>query len=260
MELISFKPTKDYKPARSDEVAARDRLFLLESLCSLNSSFANFLHLPETPSQLTTVEHSYFTILSLMSSLVLVALTTSRTEQSPALVSATLVPSVTAALSALRTTFLACPTSDLELASVFYTMADQLTLSCFRDAGLAIKHSAEFVIEFNEKEMARDRTGKANLHKDVVAEMRRLGTLGANAAGEVKTRLGTLKATLAEPGWLDRMTTWTLGRSGDDGPEDKTARNVYEIVGGQIAVEEWVARVLESWDEGVRGWGMVRME
>lgn len=41
---------------------------------------------------------------------------------------------------------------------------------------------------------------------------------------------------------------------------DEVQRAVEEVVGGRDGAEEWVGKVVDSWREGVKGWGMVRME
>jgi hypothetical protein len=46
------------------------------------------------------------------------------------------------------------------------------------------------------------------------------------------------------------------GEGGDEG----VGAAVEEVVGGRGMAEEWADRVVESWREGVKGWGMVRLE
>ncbi len=257
--MIQFRPAKDYKPAKVNEAALGDRAFVIESLDSLNASFTSFLHDKDTPSHLNTAEEAYYTILSLLSALVVSSLTAHRTEPAPPIFS-TLVSSVKSSLASLRLALFSSPPTALDMGSVFYQVADQHTISSFRDAALAVKQTAAFVLAFNESEMARDRSGKANLHKEVVAEMRAFEALGVKALVEVKGHIKVLNGKLNEPGWLDRAVDWASGSDVDGGGDDEVAKDVFELVDGQPVVEEWAGRLLESWREGIKGWSVVRME
>jgi hypothetical protein len=142
------------------------------------------------------------------------------------------------------------------------------TLSHVRETALAIKHSAAFVLAFHEKELARDRSGRSGLHRDVVAEMKALNELAGRALVEVKGHVLKLKEALGEGGWLDRLLDLVFGsdeepqggQDKDKEDEDEVTRAVSEVVGGRAVAEEWAGKVIESWREGAKGWGMVRME
>lgn len=71
-----------------------------------------------------------------------------------------------------------------------------------------------------------------------------------------------MKEGLAEAGWLDRLLDVVLpeAEGKEEGSGGEIARVVEEVVGGRAVAEEWAGRVVESWREGVKGWGMVRME
>jgi hypothetical protein len=138
-------------------------------------------------------------------------------------------------------------------------LADIQTLSWVRDAALAIRHSAGFVLAIHDKELARDRSGRSGLHRDVLAEMRALYEISGKALGEVKSTVQRLKEALAEGGWLDRLLDLVFGGE-DQEEEDEVRKAVGEMVGGRAGAEEWAGKVIESWREGMKGWGMVRME
>lgn len=122
------------------------------------------------------------------------------------------------------------------------------------------------------------------MHRDVLVEMKVLGDVAGKGLSEVRGCVARLKEGLAEGGWLDAVLDVVFcevgdGDEGDDGrdggegvgggdgdgkggggDEGELARAVEEVVGGRGAAEEWAGRVVESWREGVKGWGMVRFE
>jgi hypothetical protein len=141
-------------------------------------------------------------------------------------------------------------------------------LAAIRDTALAMKHSAAFVLAFHEKELARDRSGRSGLHRDVIAEMKVLGEVAGKGLVEVKGCVSRLKEGLADGGWLDRVLGLVF-KEDDENEEEgegeekegvELGKVVEEVVGGRAAAEEWAGRVVDSWREGVKGWGMVRME
>ncbi|KAK3320107.1 N-acetyltransferase B complex non catalytic subunit-domain-containing protein [Cercophora scortea] len=258
LDLLSFKAPKDYKPARPNEVALKERSYLTERLAHLNNSLTNFIHQAETPSRLTGAELTYYTIVSLLSGGLLTGLTTTRTDAVPQTLPL-LTAAIRSAFAGLRTVFLTSSNgvSTPPTANIFASLTDMHTMALLRATALAIKHSAAFMLSVHEKELARDRSGKTALHKDILVEMKALDQLAGKALGEIKTHVQKLKTALGEGGWLDRVLEWTFG---DEGGEDEVAKAVGEVVGGRGGAEEWAGKLLESWREGVKGWGTVRLE
>jgi len=252
LELIAFKPARDYRPAKASEAASSERAFVTETLSSISAAFAGLLHAPETTTGLTGAEESYYTVLSLLSGITVLALDAKKSDPRPRTLSQ-LLSSLRSALQSLRTAFVSEPRSALDRVSLLYSMADQHTAATLRDAALAVKHGAAYVLAFDEREAARDRTGKGALNREVLAEMRELETLGTTILGEIKSHVKALKASLGEAGWLDRVVEWALGSEGQ-------GADVFDMVGGRPAVEEWAGRVLESWREGIRGWDLMTVD
>ncbi|KAK4241209.1 N-acetyltransferase B complex non catalytic subunit-domain-containing protein [Achaetomium macrosporum] len=263
IDLLSYKPPKDYRPSKTNEVALRDREYTLETLSRLSNSLTDFLHKPTTPSRLTAPESTYYTVLSLLSAALLIALSTPRTEPVPDTLSL-LMSSIKSAFGSLRTGFFSSPSAQQKqrIPPACQSLADMHTLSHVRETALAIKHSATFVLAFHEKELARDRSGRSGLHRDVIAQMKALNELAGRALVEVKGHMLKLKEALGEGGWLDRLLDLVFGSDEEQQgeKEDEVTRAVSEVVGGRAAAEEWAGKVIESWREGVKGWGMVRME
>lgn len=259
LDLLAYKPPKDYKPARANEAAIRDKNYISETLVRLTNSLANFIHKPDTPSFLTSPEMTYYTVISLLSANLLTAISTSRADPAPKTIS-TIGSSIRAAFASLRTNFYT-PSTDPAAPEIYSSVTNLHTFSYIRDTALAMKHSAGFVISLHERELARDRTGKSSLHKEVIAEMKAMDAVATKALGELKKHVQKMKESLGEGGWLDRILDWVFGSEGtEDGENDEIVDAVSQVVEGREGAEEWVAKVLESWREGVKGWGMVKME
>lgn len=255
LETVNYKAPKDYKPTKASEVATKERAYLTETYTRLQESFSTLLFHPSstTAAKLTAAEHKYYNLLNFLAALLRTALETSRSAPSPPTLSTT-VTGITSTLASLRANFFSVPPQKLApQGDVFHALANPHLLSTLRDAALATKQAASFLVAFNTAENARDRTGKSNLHKEIVAEAKTLESLAGKTLAEVKTRLAELKAVLGQGGWLDIIAAWTFDE------EDELGELVREVV-GEAELEEWSGRVVESWREGVKGLEQVRME
>ncbi|KAL2163589.1 hypothetical protein VTH06DRAFT_5647 [Thermothelomyces fergusii] len=244
LDLLVYKPPKEYRPSRQTEVAHRDREYALETLSRLSNSLNDFLHQPSTPSRLTAAEMTYYTVVSLLAAALLIALSTPRSDP----------PGQTGSSTAAEAGWRSL------LPGVSPSLTEMPTFSALRDTALAIRYSAAFVTTAHDRELARDRGGRSGMHRDVLAEMRALDAAAVKVLGEVKGHVQRLKEALGEPGWLDRILDLVFGGGSAEDGEDEVARAVEEVIGGRAEAEDWAGKVLESWREGVRGWGMVRME
>ncbi|KAK0610996.1 N-acetyltransferase B complex non catalytic subunit-domain-containing protein [Immersiella caudata] len=258
-DLLAYKPPKDYKPARPHDAAIRDRNYALESLTRLNHSLANLIHIPSLPTLLTGPEMTHYNVVFLLTSALLASLSTARGDPTPKTL-APVTSSIRTALSSLRTScYHSCPP---RMPPTLFALTDMHTVAHLRETALAVKHSAGFILAFHERELARDRSGKSALHRDVVSEMKALEAVGSKTLAETKSHLQKLKELLGEGGWLDRILEWTFGREEEEvereGEGYKAA--VLDIVGGRDAAEEWAGKMLESWRDGVKGWLMVRWD
>ncbi|KAK4445090.1 N-acetyltransferase B complex non catalytic subunit-domain-containing protein [Podospora aff. communis PSN243] len=258
-DLLAYRPPKDYKPARPHDAAIRDRNYALESLTRLNHSLGNFIHIPALPTLLTGPEMTYYNVVFLLTSALLTSLSTSRGDPAPKTL-AQVTSSIRTALSSLKTScFHSCPP---HMPPTLFALTDMHTVAHLRETALAVKHGAAFVLSFHERELARDRSGKSALHRDVVSEMKALEAVATKALAETKSHLQKLKEMLGEGGWMDRILDWTFGREDDEaereGEEYRAA--VVDVVGGRDAAEEWAGKMLESWRDTVKGWLMVRWD
>lgn len=264
LDLIHHKPPKDHRPYKPSEASIKERAYTFETLSQLNNSLTSFIHRHTTPAALTSPEATYYTVVSLLSAAVLTALSSTRADPYPAETMSVLTSSIRTAFTGLRTRFTSSSTSSSSSPGVdetFYSLSDMHTLSYVRETALAMRHSAAFVQAWNDRELARDRSGKSTLHKDGLAEMKALDAMAAKTVTEVKGHIQKLKEALGQGGWLDKMLDWTFGGDKGEKEEDEKVRKAVEdVVGGREGAEEWVGKVVESWGQGVKGWGLVKME
>ncbi|KAK3984114.1 N-acetyltransferase B complex non catalytic subunit-domain-containing protein [Cladorrhinum sp. PSN332] len=239
LDLLNYKPPQPYKPAKPADAAARERAYTLEVLSHVSETLTALLQ-SSSSLPLTPAEHTYFSILSLLSSAVLIAISTARTDSPPSTLSL-LTSSIKSAAGTLRTGFSATSTE-----KIMASLTELHSTALARDTGIAIKQSAAFVLAWNDKENARDRSGRSGLHKEAMAEMKALEAAGAKVVGDVKAHFGKLKEGLSESGWLDKVLEITF-------PEDEDDEAVRRVVRGGEE-EEWAGRVVDSWREGVKGW------
>lgn len=234
-------------------MADQDLQYILETLTSLHESFTNFLHLADTPSHLTRAEEAYYTILTLLSGLMTIAITTSRSED-VTLTAPELTSAILATVSTMKQLAFSTPLAKGRK-STLLQISSPHAAALLREAAVSLKSGASFVLSLHEQALARDRSGKSNLHKDLVAQMKEIVKVGTELLNQTRDHFKLLKSELGEPGWLDDVVSWTVGEETDD-----LAAAVLVTVGGRANVENWAGKVLDSWREGVKGWTMVKTD
>lgn len=194
--------------------------------------------------------------MSLLAALLHTGLETPKAAPAPPGLSAA-TTGIRSSLAALRTDFASVSPrmAALESGGVLGSLTNPHGLSLLRDAAVAARQSAALVLAVQASEQARDRSGRSSLHKEVVAEAKRVDELAAEVLGEVGDRVKELKEALGQGGWLDRVEGWMF-------PEKEEADKVGELVRdvvGAAEVEEWAGKVVESWREGMKGFGLAKL-
>ncbi|KAB5522967.1 N-acetyltransferase B complex non catalytic subunit-domain-containing protein [Coniochaeta sp. 2T2.1] len=258
-DVISYRPPKDYKPAKAQMVAAKEHLYNIETLGRVHNSSAPMMHNKATASHLTSAEYAVYMTTVLLSGILISSLSLPRSSDPLPADIATYISTLKTDLSTIRTEFLCGPPADSGQTELFAYVTNMHTLSALRDVALSIRHSAAFLSAWHEREATRDRSSASGCHKDILVEMKALDGLAAKALEDVKARLRMLKGRLGEGGWLDRLLEWTFG-SEEQEQADEIAKAVADVTGGRSAAEEWAGKVLESWIDNVKGWGNVKME
>lgn len=247
-EVMTFKPASSYKVANVAQTTAAELTFVLESLQRLGNTFSRFLH--ARGKNLTQQEETYYQIISLLTSLIPLSVSASRSPPPPELL-ASIVSATKSGLDVLRAQALSTP-ADAEGSKVLLMLGSLHGLSILRDAAAAVKLATSYITTFNDREKERDRSGQSNVPKDVMAQVKALEAAASTAFTEGKTRVALLKQ---ESNTLNaKLSSWTFEiESGDD-----LSKQIREVAGSHVGV--WSQRVTDSWRSNVKGWESVRWE
>lgn len=245
---MTFKPASSYKVANVAQTTAAELTFVLESLQRLGNTFSRFLH--ARGKNLTQQEETYYQIISLLTSLIPLSVSASRSPPPPELL-ASIVSATKSGLDVLRAQALSTP-ADAEGSKVLLMLGSLHGLSILRDAAAAVKLATSYITTFNDREKERDRSGQSNVPKDVMAQVKALEAAASTAFTEGKTRVALLKQ---ESNTLNaKLSSWTFEiESGDD-----LSKQIREVAGSHVGV--WSQRVTDSWRSNVKGWESVRWE
>lgn len=252
IDIVTYKPAKEYKPPKANDVAMKDKAYFIESFSRLHEAISTaLLNLPTTAAKLTSAENKFYTTIALLSALLCTALQTSKSEPTASSLSTT-ISGIKSTIASIEEdcSSVSPMMSGLDMADVLHSLTNPHTLSYLRETALATKQTATFLTNFHAAEQARDRSGKSNLHKDIVAETKGLDELATKTLAEGKARVKELKDALGQGGWLDRMEGWVF-------PDEDALGDLVRDVVGAAEVEEWAGKVAESWREGIKGFGMV---
>lgn len=281
VDALAIRPPKEYKPTKPNDVAPKDRAYLAETFARLHTSLTELLlrrqsiYSSNTPSAtttaidrlLTSAEHKYFTSLGLLAALLHTTLDTPKTSPTPPAGLADAASGLRSTLALLRTDALSVSPqmARLEHGDTLHALTSPHALSLLRETALALKHGAALLLALHAADQARDRSGRSGLHKEAVAEAKSLQELAAKTLGEARERVKGVKEALGLGGWLDRVEGWMFpleeggAEAAADGDGGGVGELVRDVVGG-AEVEEWTSRVVESWREGIKGFGAIRWE
>ncbi|EPE04158.1 n-acetyltransferase b complex non catalytic subunit [Ophiostoma piceae UAMH 11346] len=241
LDVINFKAAKEYKPSKPADAAARERVFLQESLAVLQFSFDTLLQ-QGVEHELTPAEWTYFTVVSSLTAFLSFALG----GGSPAIF-ALLAKTVASAVDILRAAvFVLVPDSP-----VLSTMTNLHALGMLRDTAVAVKQTSVFVAVFQDRELARDRTGKSGLGKEVLAEARAYKTLWTQLLSQIKAHIKRSRESIAA------FSTKELVAAAQG--DDPLSAAIFETINAS-AVDEWAGGLVYDWIETIQGWGQVQME
>ncbi|KAF3762774.1 hypothetical protein M406DRAFT_264927 [Cryphonectria parasitica EP155] len=257
LDTVTYKPPKDYKPSKVNEVALRDRAYLIETSARLHESISSILLniSSSIAGKLTGAEHHFYSTVSFLSLLLRTALETPKSVPQPRSLS-TITTGIKSVLASLWTDFASVPPqlASLDAGDVLASLTDPHTLSIVRETALVIKQTATLILTFHAAEQTRDRTGSSHLHKDIVAEAKGLDELATKTLSAAKERVKELKNMLGQGGWLARIEGWTFPEG-----EDALGEMIRDVV-GVGDVEDWAGKVVESWRDGVKGFEVVKWE
>lgn len=228
--MLSYKPPAVYKALAA--AAIPDQTFVLETLSQLSNSFTKFLQGPSE--DVTPQEATYFEVISLLSTLIPFVTSISRAKPIPEEF-AQITDTLGIALDTLRLDM----TAPSDVANQVTALSTLHSLAILRDTAGAIKNSANWIISFNDREKERDRSGKSNLPKEVMAQIKGLVTTSTATLNEGKECVGKLKDQVIGRDFEPSVRKWIFEDSND----------VLEVVG-----ESATGKLVKSWETNVKGW------
>lgn len=237
-EVLTYKSPSSYKTSAAASHA--DQVFVLETLARLSNSFNKFLGGPAA--DLTRQEAIYFGVISLLSTLVPFAASVDRAAPLTD-VFAQMADGVKAAMATLRAEIAQFDSS--EVSDQVSLLGSMHGLALFRDVAVAAKHAAQWILAFNEREKERDRSGKSNLPKEMVAQAKTILSEAEAALKEGKAWAAKLKDIVNSRDFDRKVQRWAF--EGFD--------EVQSVVG-----DGPMRTLVESWQANVKGWLQVKWD
>ncbi|RFU80528.1 hypothetical protein TARUN_1647 [Trichoderma arundinaceum] len=235
-ELLTYKPPGSYKASALN--SEYDQLFMAETLARLSNSFPKFLVGPED--DMTRPELLYFEAISLLCSLMSLCIDFDRSSD----VSEVLYQLISALKSSLenqRSQILHDEASSIQRAVSMLSSMHNIAL--LRDTTVAIKLGVQWILSHNEKEKARDRSGKSGLPKDLASEFKDLQTTAEAGIKEGQGWISGLKTEVMSRDFEPKLKRWVL--EGED--ETKSILSMDSLPG-----------LIDSWQSNVKGWLQVK--
>lgn len=186
---------------------------------------------------LTPQEATYFEVISLLSTLIPFATGINRAKPIPEEFFQ-IVDTLKIAIDTLKLELLPLANASEQVT----TLSTLHSLAILRDTSAAIKNSAQWVIGFNDREKERDRSGKSNLPKEVMAQIKELVTASETALKEGKATVAKMKEQVYGRDFEPTVRAWIF--------ED--ADDILGIVGGA-----GTTKLVKSWEFNVKGWTQV---
>lgn len=235
-EVLTYKPPPIYKAGAA--AAAPEQTFVLETLNQLTNSFNKFLR--GSQKDMTKQEAIYFEVVSLLCTLIPLATTSDRTTPvSPVL--AEIVNAVKASLETLRIGF--APDSETGVSGHVSLLSSMHAVAIFRDTAAAAQQATQWILALNEREKERDRSGKSNLPKDIVAQVKDLQAATGTAFKEGSSWIKKLREGVISRDFEPQVRRWIF--EGNEG--------VLQFVGDGA-----VGSLVRCWEANIKGWMQVK--
>lgn len=186
LNALIYRPPHIYKPSAGAN--AIDQTFVIETISQLSNSLAKFVRGPV--SEVTPAENIYYNTVGLLSTLVPLCSSSDRTGLAPETLTH-MTDAVKSAIESLQARVDENIGDDF--ANVLHRLHSFHDLTMFHDAATATSLVAQWILTFNDREKERDRSGKSNLPKEVVAQMKTLQTVAEAALKHGKAFVATLK-------------------------------------------------------------------
>lgn len=235
-ELLNYKPPSSYKASAGS--AEFDQIFITEKLARLSNSFPRFLVGPDD--EMTRAELLYFETISLLCTLMSLCVDFDRSSDISGALQQ-MIDALKSSLESQRSQILREEESSLE--RTIAMLGSMHNIAMLRDTTAAIKQGAQWIMNHNEREKARDRSGKAGLPKDLALQ---IGDLKKAAETSIKEGQG----------WISGLKTEVMSRDF----EPKLKRWISEGDGAikSILGMDSLPGLIDSWQSNVKGWLQVK--
>lgn len=235
-ELLTYKSPASYKASVGS--SEYDHIFITETLARLSNSFPRFLAGPDD--EMTQPELYYFETISLLCTLMSLCIDFDRSSDiSDALYQITEALGLT--LENQRSQILHSEKSSIERTVTM--LGSMHNIAMLRDTTAAIKLAAQWILNHNEKEKARDRSGKTSLPKELASKIKDLQTAAEKSIKEGQGWISELKTEVMSRDFEPKLKRWVL--------EDEDAIK-------SILTMDSLPGLIDSWQLNVKGWLQVK--
>ncbi|ETS87837.1 hypothetical protein PFICI_01665 [Pestalotiopsis fici W106-1] len=271
LSLVSFRESKEYKPAKPGLIADKDRNSVAEDSTKIRDKFEDPLELSLqascSPSErliVTSDEYSYFTTIQNLADLVALgtaAKTWTKSSQRPNGVWSA-VQIIVVELQDQQDGFMETRARIPADVSVLGQFVSLHSLGMLRESIIAVK----LTVNYLERVIAASKDAPKWLSEDC----KNLNEKAAQFSAVVKQQIKALNDAANAPGWLDRIAQFTFGDlASGDRVVDETAKDsessdldsvLFTACGGQVGLEHSIGEIQESWREVAKGWNTVKLD
>ncbi|KAM4054304.1 n-acetyltransferase B complex (NatB) non catalytic subunit [Hirsutella rhossiliensis] len=238
-DALNYKPPSTYKASAA---AGTDQVFVLEMMARLGHSFSKFLG--GGGAKCTPEEMLYYDALSLLCMLMSLVTGMARKGALPD-VFGCVTESLRTALESLAAGV--ARKGDQGIEQVTRTLKSLHGIAMLRETAWAVRLASRWILDYNEREKERDRSGGSSLPKEVVAQVKGLQSAAETALGAGRELVRGVAGDGALTGRdaVAQLRRWVFGG---------------EEALGDVVGDGAVAELVESWSKGVAGWKLVKWE
>ncbi|CAK7272867.1 hypothetical protein SEPCBS119000_005346 [Sporothrix epigloea] len=247
LDIITFKPPKEYKPSKPAEAVERDRAFVAESLARLDEDIHRLLHkTADLRAQLTSAEWAYYLTVSALTGYTSMALD----SVMPPSIYVILEQSLSASVELIKKKALsASPLTSIN--TLLIAISNLHSVGMLREAAIAIRCTALFLAAHHDRESIRDRSCMSGLSREALAGVERFRLLATQTLVDIKTYLKAIKVALSQNGLLANLR--------DEVRQGELGRALGNVV-DNAAIIDWADHTLSGWRATMQGWMPVQMD
>ncbi|UKZ66082.1 uncharacterized protein TrAtP1_007264 [Trichoderma atroviride] len=235
-ELLTYKSPASYKASAGS--SEYDHVFITETLARLSNSFPRFLAGPDD--EMTQPELCYFETISLLCTLMSLCIDFDRSSDITDALHQT-TDALSSSLENQQSQILHSEKPSIE--RTLTMLGSMHNIAMLRDSTVAIKLAAQWILSHNEKEKARDRSGKSSLPKELASKIKDLQTAAEKSIKEGQAWIAELKTETVSRDFEPKLKKWVL--------EDEDAIK-------SILTMDSLPGLIDSWQLNVKGWLQVK--